>query len=195
MNMGEPFGGLIPGARGAVLAVLLRTGAPLTGRGVHSLVADSHSLGAVQQALRDLDQLGVVLTEPVGRAGVHQINESHEAIESLRSLASPVSMLTRVVREVVSGVDAVILFGSVARGESDIGSDIDLVVVAPSQWDGRAELQRHVQERLGNGCDVMHLTRAQLELPPEQREPVVAEILRDGVWLLGTRSRRSRGAS
>lgn len=37
MDFGEPFGGLIPGARGAALAALLRTGAPLTGRRVHAL--------------------------------------------------------------------------------------------------------------------------------------------------------------
>jgi hypothetical protein len=35
MFFGEPFGGVIPGARGAVLAVLLRTGEPMTGRQMH----------------------------------------------------------------------------------------------------------------------------------------------------------------
>jgi hypothetical protein len=32
MSFSEPFGGIIPGARGAVLAALLRTDAPLTGQ-------------------------------------------------------------------------------------------------------------------------------------------------------------------
>jgi predicted nucleotidyltransferase len=191
MNFGEPFGGLVPGARGAVLAVLLRTGAPLTGRRIHAL-SHGHSLGAVQQALRDLERIGVIITETIGRAGVHRINEAHEAITPLRSLASPIEMLTRVVREATPDVEAVIVFGSVARGEAQVDSDIDLVVVAPETWDGRAELQRTVQERLGNDCNVLQLTREDFARAPKVREPVVAEILRDGLALVGTMPRPSR---
>lgn len=195
MDFGEPFGGLMPGARGAALAVLLRTGAPLTGRRVHALVADRHSLGAVQQALRDLDRLGLITTEAIGRAGVHRINEGHAAIAPLRSLASPIEMLTRVVEAAVRDVEAVIVFGSVARGDAHADSDVDLVVIAPEAWDGRAELQDQVHERLGNDCDVLHLTGDQFKLAPEDREPVVSEILRDGIALVGTMPRRSRVAS
>lgn len=194
MDFGQPFGGLVPGARGAALAVLLRTGAPLTGRRVHALVSDRHSLGAVQQALRELDRLGLITTQTVGRAGVHRINEGHAAIAPLRALASPIGMLTRVVQEAVSGVDAVIVFGSVARGVAHADSDIDLVVIAPAEWAGRADLQQQVQERLGNDCDVLHLTREHLDLAPEDREPVVAEVLRDGVALVGKMPRRPRVA-
>ena len=195
MDFGEAFGGLIPGARGAALAVLLRTGAPLTGRRVHALVADLHSLGAVQQALRDLDRLGLITTEAIGRAGVHRINEGHAAIAPLRALASPIEMLTRVVEETVRGVEAVVVFGSVARGDAHADSDVDLVVIAPEAWDGRAELQQQVHERLGNDCDVLHLTGDHFKLAPEDREPVVSEILRDGIALVGTMPRRSRVAS
>lgn len=185
----------MPGARGAALAVLLRTGAALTGRRVHASVADRHSLGAVQQALRDLERLGLITTETVGRAGVHRINEGHAAIAPLRSLASPLEMLTRVVEETVRDVEAVIVFGSVARGDAHADSDVDLAVIAPATWDGRVELQQQVQERLGNGCDVLHLTADHFKLAPEDREPVVSEILRDGIALVGTMPRRRRVAS
>lgn len=191
MDFSEPFGGLMPGARGPVLAVLLRTGAPLTGRGIHALV-DSHSLGAVQQALRDLERIGIITTETIGRAGVHRINENHGAIAPLRALASPLEMLAHVVREAVTDVDAVIAFGSIARGEAHADSDIDLVVIAPEAWDGRAHLQQQVHERLGNDCDVLHLRHEDFAGTPEDREPVVAEILRDGLALVGSMPRASR---
>jgi predicted nucleotidyltransferase len=191
MNFGEPFGGLMPGARGAVLAVLLRTSAPLTGRRIHALVA-SHSLGAVQQALRDLERIGVIATETIGPAGVHRVNQNHEAIAALRLLASPIEMLTCVVREAAPDVEAVVVFGSVARGEARADSDIDLAVIAPAGWEGRAELQQAVSERLGNSCDVVHLTSEDFSRPPEDREPVVAEILRDGLALVGALPRPHR---
>lgn len=195
MDFGQPFGGIIPGARGAVLAVLLRTGGALTGRRVHALVSDQHSLSAVQQALRDLEHLGLITTETVGRAGVHRINDQHEAIAHLRALRSPLEMLKRVAADTVTGVDAVLIFGSVARGEAHRDSDIDLVVIADQHWDGRADLAQAVQERLGNDCDVLHFTREEFTRPPSKREPVVAEILREGMALMGEMPRRSRKAA
>ena len=104
-------------------------------------------------------------------------------------------MLTRVVKEAVRGVDAVLVFGSIGRGDAHADSDIDLAVIAPSAWDGRAHLQEQVHERLGNDCDVLHLTGEQFTVPPEDREPVVAEILRDGIALVGTMPRQRRVAS
>src|SRR5664279_550079 len=113
MFFSEPFGGVIPGARGAVLAALLRTGEQLTGRQVHSLVSDDHSLWSVQEALKTLTQLGLVESRTVGRAGVHTINEANAAIAPLRALADPIASLKAAVSEVIdSDVKAVILFGS-----------------------------------------------------------------------------------
>lgn len=195
MDFGQPFGGIIPGARGAVLAVLLRTGGALTGRRVHALVSDQHSLSAVQQALRDLEHLGLITTEVVGRAGVHRINDRHEAIAHLRPLRSPLEMLKRVAAETVNDADAVLVFGSVARGEARYDSDVDLVVIADQDWDGRADLAQAVHERLGNDCDVLHLTAEEFRRPPAEREPVVGEILRDGIALVGEMPRRSHRAA
>lgn len=201
MRFGEAFGGLIPGARGAVLAVLLRTGAPLTGRQVYALVRDQFSLWSVQQALADLVGLGVVDSRPVGRAMVHSVNEDHYAIRPLRVLADPLAALREVVRDSVgSSVDAVILFGSVARGEATPDSDVDLVVLASPGWDGRSGLEDAVRVGLGNDCDVLVFSVEEFNrLAVSGDEPVVAQVLADGVALVGsvpqsragiTRSRR-----
>ncbi len=121
MLFGEPFGGVIPGVRGAVLGVLLRTDAPLTGRQVHSLVSDDYSLWTVQGALKTLTQLGLVNTQTIGRAGVHTVNEDHVSVAPLRALLDPIAVLTDTVRDAVGDeVQTVILFGSIARGEAKI---------------------------------------------------------------------------
>ena len=171
-----------------MLGALLRTGAPLTGRQVHRLVSDQHSLWSVQQALTSLVGLGVVESRTVGRASVHSINEEHYAIQPLRALLDPFAALESVVRGAVgSSVDAVILFGSVARGEATAASDVDLVVVAPPEWDGRAELEELVRARLGNDCDVLVFTSEEFDrLAVSGGEPVVAQILADGVVLAGS---------
>lgn len=186
MLLNEPFGGLIPGARGAVLSALLRTDARLTGRQVHALVSDRHSLWSVQEALKAWAQLGVVHTETIGRAVVHTINEDHYAVTPLRSLLDPVTALTETAAQIVGeDAEAVIVFGSVARGEAKEGSDIDLAVIAQSGWDGRVDLEDAVRKRLGNDCDVLVFTAKDFTSLAAADEPVVDEILADGVPLIG----------
>ena len=197
MRFGEAFGGLLPGARGEVFAVLLRTGAPLTGRQVHALLSDQFSLWSVQQALAALVGLGVVKSQTVGRAMIHSINEDHYAIGPMRVLLDPYAALRDTVRDAVSSsASAVILFGSVARGEAIADSDIDLVVLAPPDWDGRAELQEAVRARIGNHCDVLMFTPEEFaRLAASGDEPVVSDILADGVVLLGSLPQTTAGVA
>lgn len=196
MLFGKPFGGVIPGARGAVLSALLRTDAPLTGRQIHALVSDDYSLWTVQETLKALMQLGLVNTQTIGRAGVHAINEDHVSVAPLRVLLDPISALTETVRGAVgSDVTAVILFGSIARGEASIKSDVDLAVIAPAGWDGRMALEDAVRTRLGNDCDVLVLTFEDFTRRPGTAEPVVREILTDGVALIGSIPRMKSGVA
>lgn len=196
MNFGEPFGGVIPGARGAVLAILLRTGKPLTGRQIHGLISDTYSLWSTQEALKALTQMGMVETQTVGRAGVHLINERHSSIAPLRALVDPIIALESAIAEAIdSNVQAVILFGSVARGEATPESDIDLAVISSSTWDDRVELQDTVRQRLGNHCDVLVFTQAEFSRLAAAGEPVVTDIIRDGVALVGSMPRVKRGAA
>jgi predicted nucleotidyltransferase len=196
MLFGEPFGGVIPGARGAVLAALLRTDAPLTGRQIHALVSDDYSLWTVQEALKALTQLGLVNTQTIGRAGVLTINEDHVSVAPLRALLDPIAALTDTVREGVGDdVKTVILFGSIARGESHINSDIDLAVIAPTGWDGRTDLEDTVHTRLGNDCDVLVFTPEDFTRPSGTGEPVVRKILTEGIALIGSIPRVRTGAA
>jgi predicted nucleotidyltransferase len=196
MFLGEPFGGLIPGARGAVLALLLKTGAPLTGRQAHSLVSDQYSLWSVQESLKVLTELGIVETQTIGRAGVHTINERHAAVALLRVLTDPIGMLRAAISEAIgSDVESVIVFGSIARGEASRGSDIDLAVIASPGWDGRSDLEDAVRSHVGNGCDVVVFTANQFQQLARSGEPVVSDILRDGLALIGSMPSTSAGAA
>jgi predicted nucleotidyltransferase len=196
MFFSEPFGGVIPGARGAVLATLLRTDAPLTGRQIHAMVSDDYSLWTVQEAVKALTQLGLVNTRTIGRAGVHTINEDHVAVAPLRALLDPITALTDTVREAVGDdVKTVILFGSIARGEAKRHSDVDLAVIAPASWDGRADLEDAVRTRLGNNCDVIVFSSEGFARLSSTGEPVVREILTTGVALIGSIPRVKSGVA
>lgn len=182
MFFDEPFGGLIPGAPGAVLSALLKADEPLTGRQIHAMLSDDFSLWSVQQALKTLAQLGVIETRTVGRAGMHVVNEDHVAVAHLRSLDDPIAVLREAVADYVdSSVEAVIAFGPVARGEATENGGVDLAVIAGPSWDGRADLEAAVRTRVGNDCQVRVFTAAELA---DSGNPAAAEVVRDGVSLI-----------
>jgi hypothetical protein len=191
--LNEPFGGVIPGARGAVLSTLLRTDARLTGRQVHALVSDRHSLWSVQEALKAWVQLGVIRTQVVGRAVVHAINEDHCTIaftprpdDSPHRDCGPDRWRQR------PGHHPLWLR---RRGEAREGSDIDLAVIAHSGWDGRVDLEDGIRGRLGNDCNALVFTAEDFARLVAAHEPVVDEILVDGIPLIGTVPRVKSGAA
>jgi hypothetical protein len=94
-----------------------------------------------------------------------------------------------------SDVEAVIVFGSVARGEASEASDIDLAVIAGPEWDGRADLQDAVGTSVGNGCDVLVLTPGRSQQLARSGEPEISDIFRDGVALIGSVPRTTVGAA
>jgi predicted nucleotidyltransferase len=86
------------------------------------------------------------------------------------------------------GAERVLVYGSVARGEASIHSDIDLLVVAPP--DGKSTLRRMAEARAAIRDLSFGLPISPLVLTPDDvlqrtrmRDPFVLDILATGVAL------------
>lgn len=89
--------------------------------------------------------------------------------------------------ELLPATGEIRLFGSLARGEATIDSDIDIVVVlderVPDPLAIRAAIAR-VFRKLGRGVDVLVLTREDMERRAcEDATSLEAAVRRDGVTL------------
>ena len=114
--------------------------------------------------------------------------------------------LTAVLDQVVDALRAyepeqIILYGSLARGDSGEFSDIDLIVVKETgvpRRDRMIECQAHVPSMLGVDVDIFVYTPAEIERSLEARNPFIAAAFTDGVVVYdrhpspGTRSLRFR---
>ena len=90
----------------------------------------------------------------------------------VRALVDPVATLKEVVNAAAgSDVQAVGLFGSIARGEGSAASDVDLAVIAPNGWDRRVEMTDAVRTLLGNDCDVLVFAPTEFEERARGGEP------------------------
>jgi predicted nucleotidyltransferase len=124
-------------------AYYLRQIARLTGAG----------LGAVQRELEQLTAAGLVQRTARGRQVYFQANRDAPVFPELRSIFAKTVGLADVLREALAPLGdrglVAFIFGSAARGELRVASDIDLVVVGEIEFATVVGALAQAQERLG----------------------------------------------
>lgn len=81
-------------------------------------------------------------------------------------------------------VSAVVVFGSVARGDFNLWSDVDVLVVVAQADDDTVDRVRSAGRDVGLIAPVVW-TPAQLRAQLRRRDPIAIESTERGVWLVG----------
>lgn len=120
----------------AVLRVLFRyPSRRFTGRELARLTAGA-SKSSTLRIIRDLEASGIVRTEYHGRTLLVSLNREHILSEDLTRLFGEErkafgKFIERLKQMVPSAAECCLLFGSVARGEDESSSDVDILVIVP----------------------------------------------------------------
>lgn len=197
MDLTRPARCIAPSLHIDVLGVLAGTTMPLTGRQVQRLLGSRASLGGVQNVLTKLVTSGLVHLTEAGSSHLYVLNREHVAAEAVLALTDLRGRLFERIREAVGSWStqplSVTVFGSAARGDGSEESDVDLFVVRPeavapddASWTRDvAELNASIRRWSGNAGSVIDVTPRQVSAMIARQEPVVAELARDQVLLLG----------
>ena len=151
------------------------------------------STGSIHPAINQLLAVRMVLSRRVGRSRPIRINRRHPFYSSLRALfRREATGLVAVARDFADalpkkGVDAVVLFGSVARGGASPRSDVDVLVVVDSP--AAAEHVRHIADSALDRFDV-NLSPLVMDASEVGRrlgafDPLMLTIAREGQLLRG----------
>lgn len=195
MDLTTPGADLFGANEAAVLGVLSRRGPAASGRHVAELAGISSNASA-QRALQRLTRIGLVIA--VARRGSTEFtaNRSHWLWPGVSAiLASPFESLTDSIRDVAVGrlgsETTVGLFGSVARGDSTITSDVDILLVVPGsvpvdvRWAAIDELHARVERTFGNPLQVVDIDHDDLARLIAAQSPLVESWRRDLIVLAG----------
>ena len=169
-----------------ILRELALSDAPRTGRRVAADAGVAHST-----ALRILDRLeaeGIVHSEAAGAARVFRLNDEHVLVPVIREIALTRTRLIERFRSEIADWSVqpllAVIFGSFARGEAGIDSDIDVLVVPPKRvpdrdsWDAQIEsLENHGRAWAGNAVNVVDIGRASLGAEREVLADVRANLI------------------
>lgn len=190
MDVANPYGDLLPGARGRLLATLVQLETPATVRALarYSGISPQGALSSVN----DLSEAGIVLVDHAGPALLVRLNREHLAVEPLVAL---VGLRGRLVARLAAelsgwrGLEGAWLFGSTARGDGGRDSDVDLLLVAASVdaagWmDTAGSLRDRVRAWTGNEAQLLEHTRESFARLVRGGNPLVKEIRSDGIPLV-----------
>jgi Nucleotidyltransferase domain len=196
VDLSRPLSTVGPTLDGDVLAVLAKADATFTAGQLRRMLS-KYSEEGIRKVLRRLAQQGVVLAENAGNAVVYRFNPDHLAAEHIVGLAQLMeTFLARLERYLeawaVPPVYAAV-FGSAARGTMTPESDVDLLLVRPDDangdlWETQVNLLiADVGRWTGNDARPLEFTAAELA-DRAQKEPVLRDVLDEGLTVAGTRS-------
>ncbi|TWD80710.1 hypothetical protein FB561_1797 [Kribbella amoyensis] len=184
MDFGRPIGTVVPSLDGAVLEVLAGADHGLSGRQVHGL-AGVGSVAGVRLVLQRLTSTGLVHVTEAGNSLLYTLNRKHLAAQAVELLAGLRGTFVQSLRAELATwslppVHAG-LYGAAARGDGDLDSDVDLLLIRPEDvapdnrlWDHQtAELLQTVVDMTGNPAQVHDLSLPELAIHVRTDNPLV----------------------
>lgn len=191
MNLAEPYDLVISGSTAAVLRVLIGAEASFSIRKIARIAEIS-----VPQAMRILNHLserGLVLVEQAGRSKMCRFNRGHLAANAVVEL---VTLRARMIDAIGDEISTWALkpmhsslFGSAARREGGVGSDLDVLIVRPekvpeNQWEEQKYLSGlNLREKIGNAVSWFDISLSELKRAKAAAEPIFLEWEREGITL------------
>ncbi len=182
MDFGRPIGTVVPSLDGAVLEVLAGTDRGLSGRQVHNL-AGVGSVAGVRLVLQRLASTGLVQVTEAGNSLLYTLNRKHLAAQAVELLAGLRTTFVESLRAKLSTWTIpplhASLYGAAARGDGDLDSDVDLLLIRPDEvaadnrlWERQAaDLLQTIVDMTGNPAQLHELTPAELTTQPADRHP------------------------
>jgi predicted nucleotidyltransferase len=191
MDLGSPVLDVAPAVRGALLQALARLEQPVTRRQLAATAGVAPGNASV--VIEGLIQTGLVSETVAGRSSMVALNRNHLMAGPVLALAGLRGELIRRLRErlsVWSDLHGSWLFGSVARGDADSDSDVDLLIVADDLQsrdlhERLSRLQADVRSWTGNDLQLVEHSLSSWRKLVRAKNPLVEQIRLDGIDLAG----------
>lgn len=196
MDFRRPVEAVIPGVQGRILAVLAETSAQLSLRAIARLADVSPAQAS--RVMPGLVTLGIVERREAPPSALFALVDEHVAARAVRSLSGSRTSALEEMGTLASQIDpspiSVIVFGSLARGEADADSDVDVVLVRPSgvgeddePWANSSGRWRAAIRRLtGNQIQVLEIDEAEVARRVRRPTALWADVTREGVVVHGS---------
>ena len=204
MDLSEPARALAPGLTVPVLRALSRRSTPATASQIWR-AARGGTLAGVQRACDRLVAHGLVETDEAGGRQVYYLNHDHLLYDAAMATVAATGVLSRRMATAVERWEvpprSAVLFGSAARGDGDVESDVDLLLVRPGKapaavWHRQVhDLAGAVRRWTGNRLEIVDVPLSEARLLRRDNERLFRALVDEGITLYGDDITAVAGAS
>ncbi len=204
MDVSRPYSAVAPTVEGDVLVVLAGTTLPLTGRQVARLALRG-SVAGVAKALDRLGRQGARTRLDAPPASLYTLNRDHLAAPVAEALAGLRTEFIGRLHDAFSAWEVkpvhASMFGSAARRDGALDSDVDIFVVRPAAVDEEDPVWSEQLTNLGdlvfassgNRAGIVDFAEQDMERMLQENPPVLDELRRDAIDLAGLSSHELLG--
>jgi predicted nucleotidyltransferase len=144
---------------------------------------------AVWQELNNLERVGLLVSERDANVKYYRLDPDFPIYEELKRIILKTSGLGQPVREALGHLGTVewaFIYGSVAAGEEDSLSDVDLMLVGEVDLLALSAVIARLEDQLGREINYLVLSRAELAQRLADGDPFINNVLADPkVMLIG----------
>jgi predicted nucleotidyltransferase len=135
---------------------------------------------AVWQELNNLERIGLLVSERDANVKYYRLNPEFPIYEELKRIILKTSGLGQSLREALEDLGAVkwaFIYGSVAAGEEDSLSDVDLMLVGEVELLALSAAIARLEDQLGREINYIVLTQAELVQRLADADPFIDNVL------------------
>jgi len=140
------------------------------------------NINSVRRELQKLESIGLLKSERVGNLKYYVTDKKMPIYEELKSIFLKTEGLGEVIKENLSGLGEVklaFIYGSFARGEEQLKSDIDLMIVGKVDEKKLVPLIRKLEGRLSREINYTLFSPTEFESRVKKKDPFISNVLRE----------------
>lgn len=142
---------------------------------------------AVQRELRRLERLGLLTSHTRGRMKYYSVERDFPLYPELKRIILKTAGLGDLLRQRLQNlgpIEQAFIYGSVAAGEEDAASDIDLMLVGKVDLLALAPVIAGVEERLGRPINYVVYSPEEFKERKDQGDPFLEDVLKGPIVVL-----------
>lgn len=135
----------------------------------------------LSRELRRLEQEGLFISEQRGRQKYFRLNRRYPLYEEVKGIIFKTAGVIGQLRtglEKLAGIKEAYLYGSFARKQEDVASDIDLLIVGDGHGEQLATTIRKLEKRLGREINYTLLSPKEFQRRRARQDPFLEDIWR-----------------
>ncbi len=140
------------------------------------------NINSVRRELRKLEEIGLLDSEREGNLKYYLINKKIPIYEELKNIFLKTEGVGALIRENLGdlgNIKKAFIYGSFARGEEKLKSDIDLMIIGEADQEKLSLLVRKLEARISREINYVVFTEKEFKERKERNDSFIMNILKE----------------